>query len=208
MNEYLIAIGESIEAYGLFLIIPLLFIENIPFVGFIAPGVTVLFLSGFFYEILPLSLILLFFMCLITIFAADTLWFWLGRTGRNTTKIFVRIATRSPNVEELLKTQSPLALLFYQFPPYLRMFLPFSLGMYRFPVSHWLLVSFLASVVYTAVFFGSGVLTARLWNAVDGAATASHVLNSAIVVSVIIYTVYLGVRYIKISKNVYFKANE
>lgn len=199
MPEYFDLINQYIQLYGWYFILPFLFLENIPIIGLIAPGVTVLFLAGFFSSLIG-NVYLLFVACTGTIILADSIWYALGKTSQGKWRLVRHIAERSPNVEKLLTEQPLLYLMFYQFIPYFRMFLPFALGMYRLPTAVWLTLVVIGTVAFVTVFFGVGVLTARAVSTVVETIAVTQALNGALVTMMIIYTVYLVIRYIRIKK--------
>jgi len=198
MQEYLTLITNTVETWGIWFIVPFLFLENVPVIGFIAPGLTVLFLSGFFADILPGHPVYIATIACITIIIADNLWFWLGYYGNSKTPFLKRVAAQSPNVEATLANQSFLGLIMYQFMPYFRMFLPFSLGMYRFSPAKWLLVNALATFLYVFVFFGAGWVTKNVVAGAPGAVLTG--LNYLIGVVAIVYFGALVYRYIRMKR--------
>lgn len=205
MPEYLTLINAQVVQLGWFIIIPLLFLENIPIIGFIVPGVTVLFLAGFISSSINGSLFL-FVACVITLIVADTIWYTLGRISRGKWRIVSQIARQSPNVKELLAKQPFTYLIFYQFIPYFRMFLPFALGMYSVSFRLWLSLVTISSILFGTILFGTGVITARYINSITSTEEVMQSLNIAILSLIAIYSLYLIVRYMLIrNKNDFSK---
>lgn len=167
MEQYATWIIDSVSNYGVWFVIAFLFIENIPVIGFFAPGLTILVLSGFFFELITGSWLLLFLIAWLTIFIADTTWYLIGYFGQEKTAWLKRLAVISPNVKEVLSSQSPYLLVTYQFLVYFRMLLPVALGMYRYPFWHWILLCLVGSALYTAVFLGIGVASAYLFKEIS-----------------------------------------
>lgn len=208
MPEYLAFINTQIVQLGWVVIVPLLFLENIPIIGFIAPGITVLFLAGFLSSSIIGGPILLFVVCVLTIIVADTIWYILGRVSRGKWRSVSKIAKKSPNVEELLAKQPFTYLIFYQFIPYFRMFLPFALGMYLVSFRFWLTLVTLGSTLFVAIFFGVGLVTAKFVASMTRAEEVTQTLNIVIVGFVTIYTLYLIIRYLRIRKKRINSENE
>jgi len=195
VEQYLTILENGVSTFGIWFVIAFLFVENIPVVGLFAPGLTVLVLSGFFHETLTNSPITLFFIAWLTIFVADTLWYLLGRFGSQHSPWLQSLAKRSPNVEEIV-TKQPLAILLcYQFMVYFRMFLPFSLGIYRFSLPKWLIVCCFASGLYTSVFFGIGFTAAIVGERLGLLDNMVENINTMLVLLAFIYGGYLVYRY-------------
>ena len=161
MEQYLQQINDFVAEFGYFFIIPLLALENIPFIGLIAPGISVLFLTGYFSNILPGGTLVAFFISFLTIVIADTLWYAIGYRYQTRWKWLQFITQKSPNIDELLAKQPFYLIALYQFAPYLRMFLPFALGAYQYSVSQWVRLVCVGSLLFTTVFFGFGYVTAQ-----------------------------------------------
>lgn len=186
---------SSVETYGIWFTVGFLFVENVPILGFIAPGLTVLVLSGFFYELITGNFITLFLIAWLVTFCADTLWFYIGYYGQRKTRWLRALAKQSPNVEEILTSQSRIALTTYQFIPYFRMFLPFSLGLYRFSRLAWLPLCFIGSGLYTAVFFGIGVAGVTLLGGIERVDEVANSVNRVLAVFAVVYGIYLIRKY-------------
>lgn len=198
MEQYLGSITEFVAQYGYFFIIPLIALENVPIVGFLAPGISVLFLTGYFATVLPGGPITAFMVAWITIILADTLWYLIGYYFHNHSGWIATVRKNSPNVEELLTTQPVYALALYQFAPYLRMFLPFGLGVYRYSVWRWGILVTIGSGLFTAVFFAFGMLTAQLIGNVTESTSALETLSLVVGGIGIVYLLFLLTNYLKI----------
>ena len=200
MEQYLALIISSVEQFGVWFVVGFLFLENVPVVGFFAPGLTVLVLSGFLFEIITGNWALLFLIAWLTIFVADTLWYSIGYFAQDKNTLLQKLATRSPNVENLLRTQPIYALLTYQFIPYYRMFLPFALGMYRFSVYRWLPICLIGSALYTAVFYGVGLVGAFIWKEAAVVELVVNRLNVFLGVAIVVYTFFLLRKYYRLRR--------
>jgi len=198
MGQYLTLLQDGLAAAGLWFIVGFLFLENVPGVGLIAPGLTVLVLGGFFHELVVAHPAQLYIIAWITIVVADNTWYWIGYFGKEKLSWLQKIADHSPNVSELLTKQSLWALCTYQFMPYFRMFLPFSLGMYRLTPSLWLPINLIASALYVAVFLSIGVIGAQVVESVGGIDQITNNLNRILAVAATIYGVVLLYRYNKL----------
>jgi len=198
MADYLASITEFVAQYGYFIIIPLVALENVPLVGIIAPGISIMFLAGYFSGILPGGPITAFLVVWGTIMVADTIWYLLGYYFRNHTGWMAKLRERSPNVEELLTKQRIYTLALYQFAPYLRMFLPFALGVYRYNPLRWGILVTVGSFLFTAIFFSFGLITARLLTSVTESTSALETLSLVVGGLGAVYVFFLIYSYIKI----------
>ena len=202
MEQYLALLQNGIASAGVWFIVPFLFLENIPGIGLVAPGLTVLVLSGFFHESLVAQPVYLYLVAWITIVLADNLWFWLGYAGGHKSAWLQKIAAASPNVDEILTKQPLWALLTYQFVPYFRMFLPFSLGLYKLDPKRWILISLAGSALYVSVFLSIGVIGVEIIKSVAGVDQITTYLNRILIVFALIYGFILIKRYKKLSEAV------
>jgi len=200
MEAYINLLQTGLGAVGVWFIVGFLFLENIPGVGLVAPGLTVLVLSGFFHELVVSHPGWLYLIAWLTILVADNLWYWLGYVSQGKSTWLQRIAKHSPNVEEILTKQPIWALLTYQFMPYFRMFLPFSLGLYRLSPTVWVPISLVASALYVGVFLSIGVVGAQLVEGVGGIDQITTNLNRILAVTAVVYGLVLMRRYYQLQE--------
>lgn len=198
MEQYLALLQNGIATTGVWFIVPFLLLENVPIIGLVAPGLTILVLSGFFNELLVTHAWHLYAIAWLTIVVADNIWYTIGYFFGTKSAWLKKIAAQSPNVEELLTKQPLFALVSYQFMPYFRMFLPFSLGMYKFRPRLWILISLVASALYVAVFLSIGVVGAALIESIAGVDTVTTYINRGLAVFALVYCVILLRRYRKL----------
>jgi len=162
--ELLIAYAEQ---YGIFFLVPLILLENIPVIGLIAPGVTVLFLAGFFSSVLPGGPIIIFLMIFGTMVLADTFWYGMGYKYGIRLPILRYIKEKSPNIKSTITSQPIYILMLYQFIPYLRMFLPFTLGLYGYSPKKWLKTTIIGSFLFTSAYISLGIGAAIWYDNID-----------------------------------------
>lgn len=195
MQEYLTLLQTGVGHYGLWFVVAFLFIENIPLVGFVAPGLTILVLSGFFHELIAPSPLVLFLVAWGVITLADTLWYLIGRYGTKHSRWLQTLAKKSPDVQEVLTNQTYYALVCYQCVAYFRMFLPFGLGMYGYPLGQWVVLCTIASALYTAIFLGIGLFGAYAAEQLGALELIVNNLNRLLAVAAVIYGVFLYRKY-------------
>ena len=195
MEQYLTLLQNGLAVAGIWFIVGFLFLENIPGVGLVAPGLTVLVLSGFFHELVVDHPLHLYLIAWLTMMVADNVWFWLGYFGGKKVGWLQKIAALSPNVDELLTKQSLVALYTYQFMPYFRMFLPFSLGLYKLAPLKWLLINFVGSALYVGVFLSIGVVGSTIVETAGGIDFITTNLNRILAVVAVVYGFILLQKY-------------
>lgn len=200
MQENIALITAYAEQYGIFFIVPLVLLENIPVLGIFAPGITVLFLSGFFSPVLPGGPIVIFFLIFMTMVIADTFWYTMGYRYGTQFRFLRYIKEKSPNVAETITGQPVKFLMFYQFVPYLRMFLPFSLGLYRYDVKKWLQTTVFGSFIFTLIYVGLGWGASLWYENVDDSGSVLGLIPLIGVVTTLFFTIRLVSKYIEQKK--------
>jgi membrane protein DedA with SNARE-associated domain len=151
--------------------------ECMPLVGFAAPGLIALALAGFIaVDLGPFAGIRLFLIACAAIFFTDLGMFAMGRLGSRRSALVARFVGPRAAFGKELQRQPDRWLLFYQFPPYARMFAPVLLGNVQLEWRRWLAVSTLATLIFVVTFFGLGVAAALLHEKVAGVVAASGLL--------------------------------
>lgn len=197
MEEHIAIVTAYAEQYGIFFVVPLVLLENIPVIGVIAPGITVLFLAGFFSDVLPGEPFIIFLMIYCTMVLADTFWYFVGHKYGTRLQWLQYIKDKSPNIESTITTQPIYFLMFYQFVPYLRMFLPFSLGLYKYPFKKWLKTTIFGSLLFTTVYVGLGIGAAAWYESIDD---SEFIFGLAPLISTVIalmLTIRLVIKYLE-----------
>jgi membrane protein DedA with SNARE-associated domain len=167
MEEHIALITLFAEKYGIFFIVPLVLLENIPIIGLVAPGVSVLVLAGFFSSVLPGGPVTTFILIYSTMVIADTFWYFLGLKYGTKLAWLQYIKDKGPHIEQAITDHPVHFLMFYQFVPYLRMFLPFSLGVYSLSPTKWFKVTIPGSFMFTSAYFGVGIAISFWYESID-----------------------------------------
>jgi membrane protein DedA with SNARE-associated domain len=160
--------------------------EVIPVVGFAAPGLTVLVAAGFFAaQLLAAEAARLALTAFAAIFLADLAMFAAGRFGIARIRLLARwVGPEAVFARELL-AQPRSFLIFYQFPPYSRMFAPLLFGAGGQPWPRWTALSAAATALFVAACFGGGLaagLSARsLAGAVSGAGAVAIAFSAGLI---------------------------
>jgi membrane protein DedA with SNARE-associated domain len=189
MEEHIALITFFAEKYGIFFIVPLVLLENIPIIGLVAPGVTVLVLAGFFSSVLPGGPISTFILIYATMIIADTFWYFLGYKYGTKLAWLQYIKDKGPHIERAITDHPIYFLMLYQFVPYLRMFLPFSLGVYAFSIKKWFKITVPGSLLFTSAYFGAGVAISFWYENID---ETEKLLGIIPIIAIIISIVFSG----------------
>lgn len=196
MDQYFETLRHLFEEYGILIVFPILFFENIPFLGYLAPAITLLIFVGFLLASSPSQLITTALVAYIAILIADSLMYALGYYSSGKWKVLKTVNSRANTVLEVISGQPQWLMFFYQFPPYFRMFLPFGLGMSRFPIHKWVLTTLVGSLLYVMTFISLGAVAYHLFNSIDAANSLGKGLTYFITTYAIIYLIILVRQYI------------
>lgn len=146
-----------VETWREQLLFGLLIVECIPIMGILAPGQLALAVAGFWAVSQPIDVAFrLASVALAAVLVADVIMFALGRFGTAHFTFLNRALGRHASLGRTLNAQSIAVVLFYQFPPYSRMFAPFLLGASEMRISTWIPLSIVASVLFVLTFFMIG----------------------------------------------------
>lgn len=172
-------IQKGLAKWGAIVVFAAMFVDCLPFVAFVAPGVIMLVLTGFFAASQPtLSWGLLFASACAGVIASDTLMFYIGRSGYHRISAVRRLVDKQARLRQAILNQRTLLLIFYQFPPYSRMFAPLIMGAVRFSWIRWTALVFASTVLFVASFFGIGLVAALGGHASSGATASANKISA------------------------------
>lgn len=197
MEQYFELLQQFLQRYGVLIVFPILLLENFPLIGFVTPAITILIFVGFMLAATPSILLETAAVAYAAILLGDNIWFFIGRYSGGKWKALKTVNSRAKTVLEVLSEQSRWLMLLYQFPPYFRMFLPFGLGMSRFPFSTWVFINLIGSFLYVTTFVCTGYVAYSLFDSIEFANDIGRGITFVITTFSIIYLLVLVVRYIK-----------
>ena len=184
LDSVVSTIFKGLEQWGALVVFAAMFVDCLPFVAFVAPGVIMLVLTGFFAAGQPqLSWGLLFASACAGVIASDTLMFTLGRSGYHRIPVVRRLVDKQERLRQDILNQKALYLIFYQFPPYSRMFAPLVMGAARFSWIRWTALVSASTVLFVASFFGIGLVAALGGHAASGATTSANTVSAIFAVA-------------------------
>ncbi len=172
------AIFKGLAKWGAIVVFAAMFVDCLPFVAFVAPGVIMLVLTGYFAAGQPtLSWVLLFAAACAGVMASDTLMFAIGRSGYHRIAVVRRLVDKQERLRQAILRQKAFVLIFYQFPPYSRMFAPLIMGAARFSWIRWAALVSTSTVLFVASFFGIGLMAALGGRAASGATASANSIS-------------------------------
>jgi membrane protein DedA with SNARE-associated domain len=184
LDSVVSTIFKGLEQWGAIVVFAAMFVDCLPFVAFVAPGVIMLVITGFFAAGEP-KLIwgLLFASACAGVIASDTLMFTLGRSGYHRIPAVRRLVDKQERLRQAILSQKALYLIFYQFPPYSRMFAPLVMGAARFSWIRWTALVSTSTVLFVASFFGIGLVAALGGHAASGATASANMISAVFAVA-------------------------
>ena len=177
----------SLGRWGPVIVFALMFLDCLPFAAFVAPGVIVLVLAGYVAagEGL-LDGVGLFTAGCAGIFVCDTTMYLIGRSGYARSAFVKGFVDRRAKFKHEIERQRTAVLIFYQFPPYSRMFAPLILGALGASWARWLSLVSLSTLVFVTSFFALG------WAAGAGRQAATSATNAASSVSTVFLLAFVA----------------
>jgi len=157
LATYLNSVQATLAQSGPLLLGGVLIVECLPVIGFAAPGLTILVAAGYYVGSQqspePVQWI---GAALSGVLAADTLAFGTGRVFASKWPFLKRFADKHKALRVQLASQPWGLLVWYQFPPYSRMFAPLLLGTLSLSWSRWWSVAVPSTLLFVSAFFGLG----------------------------------------------------
>lgn len=185
--EFLSFVEEQIRIWGL-VIVPIgAFLENSVILGFIFPGVTVIFLSGFAARGGDVNLLTVIILATIGAFAGDNLDYLIGRRAG-------KILQEKPLFEKPLATVEPIlakhgiwAIFGGRFSGYSRAWVALACGIVRFPYYKFAAVSAVSAAVWTTAWIVGGYLLGGNRELIEKWLTRGSIVAWLIFVGLVIY---------------------
>ena len=156
---WLISIVENLLKNWGIIIVPIgAFLENSVILGFIFPGVTLIFLSGFVARTTGESVWLIVALATIGAFLGDNFDYFLGRNAGKILESKPLFAKSVRTVEPFLKKHGVWAIFAGRFSGWSRAWVALASGVVRFSYWKFAIVSCLSAIVWTSVWVIGGYL--------------------------------------------------
>lgn len=164
MSEYFSKILEVVEVNGWWIVLLLVTLENLPIVGLLMPGVTVIIFSGYVAGVNDniITTFSLFFAGVLGVITGDNLAFFVGRFFQNKTAIIKEKVAQNAELIKIINQEKWFVLIWYQFPVYLRMLLPLVMGATNFSVKRWMFINIASSTIFVTTFFIIGMFISKI----------------------------------------------
>lgn len=200
MEEYVGFVKNIFETYGLWFIFPIVLLENFPVIGFILPGMTALLLAGFLLVDNLSSLLLVVLVAYSGMVCGDNLWFFLGRLTKGKWKCLNNVNDGTHELLDVINKQSIYVLLFYQFVPYLRMFLPYTFGISNYKINNWFFINLIGSFLFVNFVVVIGYISGKVLKDLEGIQIIGKNLNTIFITLGIIYAIILIMKFLSVRK--------
>lgn len=157
-NEILTIVEKSIHQWGIFIVPVGAFLENSVILGFIFPGVTLIFLSGFVARTTGESIFLIIFLAAIGSFLGDNFDYLIGRRAG-------KILENKPLFEKPIRAVGPFlkkhgiwAIFVGRFSGWSRAWVALASGIVRFSYWKFAIASAASAIVWTSAWIIGGFL--------------------------------------------------
>ena len=188
MDDYFILIKDLILRYAYFAIFLGMIFENTILLGFIIPGILVVLIAGFLAGTGELNLFFCILAAYLGTLVGDNLSYFLGRFGSKRLLFVKKIIDKNKSLQDKILNQNQILLIFFQFPVYLRVFMPITMGFMKYPIKKWLKIDLIGSFFFTTTFICTGYTIAKTTGLFADASTISNWIQ---VVFFIIFTFWI-----------------
>ncbi len=162
MNLDTTQIFDLIAQHSYWFIFLALFLENAAFLGFVFPGVTILFLAGFLVPGGTVEVVPALACAYAGTIVGDNVNYALGRWGIHRIGWVKRLLDKNPRAIAFINNQPVWLYTFFHFPGILRPVVPLGLGSSRFSIRLWLLIDLIGALLFVSAYIAAGYLTATL----------------------------------------------
>ena len=182
MDGVIRAIMKSLADWGAVMVFGTMFLDCLPFMAFVAPGVIMLVLVGFAASSQSFGATILFYgSACAGVLVSDTLMYYAGRAGYRRLEFIRRMVDKRAKLRSEILGQKTQVLIFYQFPPYSRMLAPIIMGSAGFSSSRWYFLAITSTLVFVTSFFGLGWLAGVSGQAAVGATKVASIVSALFV---------------------------
>ena len=185
--DFLVFVESLVRTWGV-IIVPLgAFLENSVILGFIFPGVTVIFLSGFVARTTDTSLILIIVLAVIGSFLGDNLDYLIGKRAGKVLEKKPLFAIPVSKVEPLISRHGIWAIFGGRFSGWSRAWIALACGIVCFPYWKFAAVSLLSAIVWTSSWIIGGYLLGGNRELITEWFTRASILVWAVFAGLVVY---------------------
>lgn len=156
--DLLVFIEKYLQVWGIFIVPIGAFLENSVILGFIFPGVTIIFLSGYVARVSGESIGLIVALAAFGSFLGDNFDYFLGRNAGKILEKKPLFATGIKTVEPFLKKHGVWAIFAGRFSGWSRAWVALACGVVRFSYFKFAIVSAASAFVWTSAWIIGGYL--------------------------------------------------
>jgi membrane protein DedA with SNARE-associated domain len=150
------AILDLARAYAPGLVFTWMALENILFLGFVVPGLTVLVVTGLLIHTGDVAPGPVLGAAVLGTYVGDTANYALGRWGLRRLGWVRRVITENEEARRFIERYPKALYVFFHFPVYLRSAFPLTLGSLNYSWRAWLGIDLVAAPLFVAAFVGLG----------------------------------------------------
>jgi membrane protein DedA with SNARE-associated domain len=195
------AILRSLVIWGPLIAFAGMFLDCLPFAAFVAPGVILLVLVGYFAAGRSLTeAVTLFISASGGVVACDTLMYAIGRAGYSRSARTRAFIDKHERLRREILAERPALLVFYQFPPYSRMFAPLVMGALEVSWRRWAVIVSFSTVVFVGAFFVLGYAAGSSGKTASGATETASVLSTVFLAAFLIWLIALVLRLVRAAR--------
>ena len=178
---------ELIVRWGL-IIVPIgAFLENSVVLGFIFPGITIIFLSGFAARTADVSLPLIIALATFGAFLGDNLDYFIGKRAGNLLETKPLFAKPVAAVKPILEKHGIWAIFGGRFSGWSRAWIALACGIVRYPYWRFAIVSAVSALTWTSIWVVGGYLLGGNRELIEQWLTRGSILAWLIFVVLLIY---------------------
>ena len=188
-------IFELFSRYSYWVVFLGLFLENAAFLGFVFPGVTILFIAGFLIHSGTVDPFLVLVCAFAGTVLGDNVNYALGRWGLQRLPWVKKMLDSNPKAIEFINKQPVWLYTFFHFPGILRPIVPVGLGASLFSFRLWIIIDFVGALLFVAAYLTGGYVTASLSMDLSGGQSAMGYVTVFFTILVVIWGISMLIKF-------------
>ena len=161
MDEYTKLLQRLLADYGYTVIFFAMLLENTLLLGLIVPGILVLLITGYAAGSGNISLEFGWLAGVFGTLIGDNISYLLGRHCTQKIGVIKSFVEKNQALSQKINSERWYILIFFPFPPYLRVALPAILGFTGYPVKRWIALDLVGAMLFNTAFILTGYFVAK-----------------------------------------------
>ncbi len=186
-SEILTFLEYAFRTWGLVIIPIASFLENSIILGFIFPGITVMFLAGFVARTTGDNLIVIIILATLGSFCGDNLDYFLGRRGGRFFEEKPLYKKSVRKVEPFLAKYGGLAIFAGRFSAWSRAWVALASGILKFPYWKFASVSVISALCWSSVWIVTGFLLGANRSLIENYLGSASLIGWLVFLGIVIY---------------------